>query len=367
MTADVAEQLGAPTCWCCGAPSTASRCAWAWSGSDRRAAAGLAGRPPGRAAGLGHRLLPDRRRHPGGRRLPALARPRRRRLLRPDRRHRAGRTRVDLAAGQVKALVATSALGMGFDATLGFVVNLGAPQSPVAYYQQVGRAGRGIDEASVVLLPATEDRDIWAYFASLAFPREQLVRQTLEVLAAEGRADEHRRARDSGRALPHPAGDDAQGARRRRRGTPRRRRLDRHRAAVGLRRRALRRGSPRPASASSRRCSTTSPPTGAAWGSCATSSTTRRPRRLRPLRQLRRARRSAASPRRPSARRAPAARPPGRGRRSPARCGRPALAAIGLDLKGKIAEAAERGPGRRPADRSRPRPGAARALPRRRR
>ena len=94
---------------------------------------------------------------------------------------------ADLAAGRVKALVATSALGMGFDATLGFVVNLGAPQSPVAYYQQVGRAGRGIDEASVVLLPATEDRDIWAYFASLAFPREQLVRQTLEVLADEGR------------------------------------------------------------------------------------------------------------------------------------------------------------------------------------
>ena len=93
----------------------------------------------------------------------------------------------DLAAGRVKALVATSALGMGFDATLGFVVNLGAPQSPVAYYQQVGRAGRGIDEASVVLLPAIEDRDIWAYFASLSFPREDLVRQTLEVLAEEGR------------------------------------------------------------------------------------------------------------------------------------------------------------------------------------
>ena len=93
----------------------------------------------------------------------------------------------DLAEGRVKALIATSALGMGFDATLGFVVNMGAPQSPVAYYQQVGRAGRGTDEATVVLLPATEDRDIWAYFASLAFPREELVRQTLETLAAEGR------------------------------------------------------------------------------------------------------------------------------------------------------------------------------------
>ncbi|WP_127479362.1 RecQ family ATP-dependent DNA helicase [Nocardioides pantholopis] len=93
----------------------------------------------------------------------------------------------DLAAGRVKALVATSALGMGFDATLGFVVNMGAPSSPVAYYQQVGRAGRGTDEAVVVLLPAPEDRDIWAYFASLAFPREELVRQTLAVLADAGK------------------------------------------------------------------------------------------------------------------------------------------------------------------------------------
>ncbi len=93
-----------------------------------------------------------------------------------------------LVAGEVKALVATSALGMGFDATLGFVINLGAPASPVAYYQQVGRAGRGTDEATVVLLPQLEDRDIWAYFASLAFPREELVRQTLEVLASHGGA-----------------------------------------------------------------------------------------------------------------------------------------------------------------------------------
>jgi ATP-dependent DNA helicase RecQ len=97
----------------------------------------------------------------------------------------------DLVSGRVKALVATSALGMGFDATLGFVVNMGAPPSPVAYYQQVGRAGRGLatdqESATVVLLPAVEDRDIWAYFASLAFPREEQVRRTLEVLAGEGR------------------------------------------------------------------------------------------------------------------------------------------------------------------------------------
>ena len=92
----------------------------------------------------------------------------------------------DLLAGRLKALVATSALGMGFDARLGFVVNLGAPSSPVAYYQQVGRAGRGTDRATVVLMPAQEDRDIWRYFASLAFPPEQHVRTALSALTESG-------------------------------------------------------------------------------------------------------------------------------------------------------------------------------------
>ncbi len=90
---------------------------------------------------------------------------------------------ADLLENRVKALVATSALGMGFDKPdLGFVVHLGAPASPVAYYQQIGRAGRAVERAEVVLLPGREDRDIWAYFASLAFPPEPLVRQTLGVL-----------------------------------------------------------------------------------------------------------------------------------------------------------------------------------------
>ncbi|MGV9698952.1 RecQ family ATP-dependent DNA helicase [Streptomyces sp. NPDC003470] len=90
----------------------------------------------------------------------------------------------DLLANRVKALVATSALGMGFDKPdLGFVVHLGSPSSPIAYYQQVGRAGRGVDHAEVLLLPGKEDEAIWAYFASLAFPAEDLVRRTLDVLA----------------------------------------------------------------------------------------------------------------------------------------------------------------------------------------
>ncbi len=94
------------------------------------------------------------------------------------------RVEDDLLGGRLKAVVATSALGMGFDKPdLGFIVHLGAPQSPVAYYQQIGRAGRAVARADVVLLPGAEDHDIWAYFASLAFPPEHVVRATLAALA----------------------------------------------------------------------------------------------------------------------------------------------------------------------------------------
>jgi ATP-dependent DNA helicase RecQ len=93
----------------------------------------------------------------------------------------------DLIHNRVKALVATSALGMGFDKPdLGFVIHFGAPASPIAYYQQVGRAGRGVDRAQVILLPGPEDAAIWDYFASVGFPAEQHVRTALRVLAAEG-------------------------------------------------------------------------------------------------------------------------------------------------------------------------------------
>ncbi len=84
----------------------------------------------------------------------------------------------------VKALVATSALGMGFDKPdLGFVVHLGAPASPVAYYQQVGRAGRATDRADVLLLPASEDREIWRYFATASMPRRADADAVLAALA----------------------------------------------------------------------------------------------------------------------------------------------------------------------------------------
>jgi ATP-dependent DNA helicase RecQ len=94
----------------------------------------------------------------------------------------------DLLANRVKALVATSALGMGFDKPdLGFVIHLGSPQSPIAYYQQVGRAGRGVDRAIVALMPGPEDEAIWRYFASLAFPAEAQVAATLRALGEANR------------------------------------------------------------------------------------------------------------------------------------------------------------------------------------
>ncbi len=78
-----------------------------------------------------------------------------------------------LKSNRVKALIATSALGMGFDKPdLGFVLHLGAPSSPVAYYQQVGRAGRATASADVLLLPGTEDEAIWHYFATASMPNQ---------------------------------------------------------------------------------------------------------------------------------------------------------------------------------------------------
>lgn len=89
-----------------------------------------------------------------------------------------------LKANQVKALVATSALGMGFDKPdLGFVVHLGAPSSPVAYYQQVGRAGRATANADVLLMPGPDDQFIWDFFATNSMPTPAVAQQVLDALA----------------------------------------------------------------------------------------------------------------------------------------------------------------------------------------
>ena len=92
----------------------------------------------------------------------------------------------DLLHNRVKALVATVALGIGYDKPdLAFVIHYQMPGSVVAYYQQVGRAGRGVDAAYGVLLGGSEDTDITDFFIDSAFPTQQEVRQIIAALERE--------------------------------------------------------------------------------------------------------------------------------------------------------------------------------------
>jgi len=89
-----------------------------------------------------------------------------------------------LLRNEIEVLVATTALGMGYDKPdLGFVIHYQAAGSVVAYYQQVGRAGRAIEKAYGVLLSGREDEDIHEYFRRSAFPDERDVNAILETLA----------------------------------------------------------------------------------------------------------------------------------------------------------------------------------------
>ena len=101
----------------------------------------------------------------------------------------AARERIedDLRANRLQAVVATSALGMGYDKPdLGFCIHVGSPGSPVAYYQQVGRAGRAIDRADAVLLPSESDERLWKFFATASIPDPKQMESVLAVLADRG-------------------------------------------------------------------------------------------------------------------------------------------------------------------------------------
>jgi len=92
-----------------------------------------------------------------------------------------------LLANEVKALVASVALGMGFDKPdLRFVIHYQHPGSLISYYQQIGRAGRGIAEAFIVLMHGPGDEDIQRHFIETAFPEPRQVEQTILALARSG-------------------------------------------------------------------------------------------------------------------------------------------------------------------------------------
>ena len=184
VVADVAEQLG-------GGPARSTAARWrgracaSRSSSCRTRRTGWRGSSSGcpTMRGLGDRLHADQARRRGRGGVPARARRARRGVLRRARERGAHRGRGAAAGQHVKAVVATSALGMGYDKPdLGFVVHFQAPGSVVAYYQQVGRAGRGVDHADVVLLRGAEDRRIQDFFIEQAFPRREHVATVLEQL-----------------------------------------------------------------------------------------------------------------------------------------------------------------------------------------
>ncbi len=189
--------------------------------------------------------------------------------------------------------MATSALGMGYDKPdLAFVVHFQSPGSPIAYYQQIGRAGRALDTAAVVLLRGHEDRDIQDWFIETAFPDQVDAEAVVAFLESQDEPVGVGRHRADRQPAPLPPGRDAQGARGRGGGRPPRREVVPHRAGRGPTTPTGSSGSPPSAAGSRRPWTSSAPRTAASCSSCWPSSTTRPPGRAAGAATARRWRRS---------------------------------------------------------------------------
>lgn len=92
-----------------------------------------------------------------------------------------------LLNNQLKALVASVALGMGFDKPdLHFVIHYQQPGNIIGYYQQIGRAGRGIDQAHIILMHGPGDDEIQEHFIKTAFPAPEQIEATIQALTKRG-------------------------------------------------------------------------------------------------------------------------------------------------------------------------------------
>ena len=191
-TSSSSSAPAATTCSPCAAGWPATRCGsacCALTSPEQRL--GLAARPPRRAAGQRHRLHPHRLGRRGRRGGPARGRSRGARLHRAHRpgRPRAARGRCCATTRSRRSWRPRRSAWASTSPTSASSLHLGAPSSPVAYYQQVGRAGRATERADVLLLPGPEDKDIWAYFASASMPRQE---QADAVLTRPGRVEQGR-------------------------------------------------------------------------------------------------------------------------------------------------------------------------------
>lgn len=89
-----------------------------------------------------------------------------------------------LMNNKLKVLVSTIALGMGYDKEdISFIIHYYTPKSVIEHYQQIGRAGRGIDQAVCILLyGGKEENSINEYFIYNSFPKQEYIDYVLDFL-----------------------------------------------------------------------------------------------------------------------------------------------------------------------------------------